>query len=101
VFAPEGFIELGKVLEQLPGRLAFEILSHLGDRNLWWHRYKKMDMVFRDVSFDDLDLVRVTNFSDEISGSSTKTARQHGFFVLGGPYEMILAIVGSMRTTSV
>jgi len=44
-----------------------------------------MNMVFRDVSFDDLDLMGVTNFSDEISGAGTKTARQYGFVVLSCP----------------
>ena len=85
MFAPELFLELRKLLEYLPGRLAFEILGHLGDGNLGWHRNKNMDVVFRDVTTDNLYLVIFTDFSDEITSTSPDASRQNGLMVLGGP----------------
>ncbi len=60
-----------------------------------------MDVVFGDMSPDYLYLVSVTDFSDEITGTSTETARQYGLMVLGSPYQVVFAIEYSMRTLSV
>jgi hypothetical protein len=60
-----------------------------------------MDMIFRDMSSDYLYLVSVTDFSDEITGTSTETARQYGFMVLGSPYQVVFAIEYCMRSLSV
>ena len=44
------------------------------------------------MSSYDLYLVSIANFSYEISGASTDTARQYWFMVLGGPDEVIFAV---------
>lgn len=60
-----------------------------------------MNMIFRYVASDYSDIVGVTDFSYQISDSSTNSARQYRLMVLSGPYEMIFAIVDSVRTASV
>ena len=60
-----------------------------------------MDVVFGDMSPDYLYLVSVTDFSDEITGTSTETARQYGLMVLSSPYQVVFAIEYCMRSLSV
>jgi len=49
----------------------------------------------------DLNIVCVTDLSDEVSDTSSQTARQDWLMVLCGPYEMVFAVVDSVRTASV
>jgi hypothetical protein len=88
-------------LEYLPGRFAFKILCYLGDTDLRWHRDKKVNMILRDVSTNDLYLVCVADLSNQITYPGTETARQNGLTVLGDPDQMIFAIIYCMRTLSV
>ena len=44
-----------------------------------------MNVVFRDMTADYSDVVGVTDFSYQISDSSTYVTRQNGFMVLSGP----------------
>lgn len=88
-------------MEYLPGRFAFEILGHLRDTDLRWHGDKEVDVVFGDVTADDLDTVGVADLSNEVADSRTETARQDWFMVLGSPDEMIFAVVDGMRRSSI
>lgn len=56
-----------------------------------------MDVIFGYVSSQDMDLVSVTNFSYEITGACTETARQYGLMVLRGPDEVVFAVVDGVR----
>ena len=96
MFAPELFLEFWELLEQLSGRLAFEILCHFGDRNLWWHGNKDVDVVFRYMTTDYLYLVIFTDFSYEVTSSGTNATRKHWFVVLGSPHQVIFAIEDGM-----
>lgn len=51
-----------------------------------------MYVVFRDMSAENLYLVRVTDFSDEISDSRAKATGEDWFTVLRGPDQVIFAV---------
>ena len=92
VFAPEALLELWELLEYLPGRLAFEVLRHLGDRDLRGHRDKEVDMIFRDMTTDNLYVMCIADLSDEVSYPGSQTARQDRLVVFSGPYQMIFTV---------
>ena len=85
VLAPEALLEFRELLEYLSGRLAFEILCHFGDRDLWRHRNEEVDVIFRYVATDDLYVVNLTDLSDEIAHPGTQSSRKDWLVVLGGP----------------
>ncbi len=60
-----------------------------------------MDVVFRDVASDDLYLISLTDFSDEVPDSCANSARQYGFMVFSGPDQVVLAIKDGMAASSV
>lgn len=53
------------------------------------------------MSSDNLDLVGITNFSDEIHGAGTEASRQDRFFVFGGPYQVVFVIPDSVRRPAI
>lgn len=60
-----------------------------------------MDVILRDMATDDLDVVGITDFSDEITGSSANATRKYRFMVLCSPDQVIFAIEDSMRCFAV
>jgi hypothetical protein len=90
--APEPFVQFGKVLQELPGRLAFDELRDLGYGNLWGDADEHMHMFLRDVTADDLDAVLVTDFSYQVAQSIGNTSLQNGLPVLRRPHQVIFEI---------
>ena len=92
VFTPEALLQFWELLEYLPGRLAFEVLCHFGDRDLRGHRDKEVDMIFRDMTTDNLYVMCIADLSDEVSYPGSQTARQDRLMVLSGPYQVIFTV---------
>lgn len=90
--APEPFVEFGKVLQELPGRLAFDELRDLGYGNLWGHADEHMDVFLRDVTAYDLDAVLITDFSYQVAQSIGNTPLQDGLSVLRCPDQVVFEI---------
>ena len=84
--APEPFVQFGKVLQELPGRLALYELRDLGYGNLWRHADKHMHMFLRDVTAYDLNAVLVTDFSYQVAQAVGNTSLQNGLSVLRRPH---------------
>jgi hypothetical protein len=101
VLSPELLIKLRELLEYLPGGLAFEELGDLRDRNLRWHGDKQMNVVFGNMTTDNLYLVGLTDFSDEISDSGTNSARQYWLMVFGCPYQVVFTVKDGMAASAV
>jgi hypothetical protein len=60
-----------------------------------------MDMIFRYVTTQDLDLVCITDFSDAVAGSYSQTTSENSFMVLRRPDQVVLAVKDGVAGFSV
>ena len=101
VSAPELLTKMRKLLQQLEGCLPFQPLHESGDRYLRWNADEQMDMVARDVTFDNCYLVSATYLTDQLSHSQPDFARQDGAAVFGSPDYVQMNFKDRMRAVSV
>lgn len=60
-----------------------------------------MDVVFGDVTTDDLYVVGIADLSDEVADSGSDATGENRLVVFGGPDQVILAVEDGMRRLSV
>ena len=90
-----------KLHQYLPRGLAFDILHQLTCRKTRRHRHKQMYMIPRYMPFQDLDLVRQTDLSHQLSDSKSYFLSQYRSTVFRDPNEMQLDIIPGMRRGSI
>jgi hypothetical protein len=92
MLSPVLFVEVGIFLENLTRGLALNILDNFGNGELGRHGNEEVHVLFGNVTFENLDIVRGAYFADEMPDAVTNSPREHGFFVFGGPDQVVLAI---------
>ena len=76
--------------------LPLKPLHQLTDRNVRGDGDKDMDVIPGNVTFDDFDILTLTNFPDQLSGSRSNITAQNWLAVFGDPYDVVLQIVNGM-----
>jgi len=76
--------------------LSLEPLHQLAHRDVGRDRDKNMDVIRRNVPFDDFDILPLANFSDQFPGSRSYVADQNWLAVFRDPDKVILQIVNGM-----
>ncbi len=66
---PKSFSQMGKLLQQLGGRVPFHLLHQPTDRYLRWNRDKQMHVILRDVPLHNRDLGAPTNLAGQLSNT--------------------------------
>lgn len=93
MLAPELLVQPRVLREDLPGRLALQVLGDLGYGDLRRHGDEDMDVVFRYVTADDLDLMGGADLAYELPYPKAKASLQHGLSVLRRPYKVVFEVV--------
>ena len=90
-----------KLHQDLPRCLSFDILHQLTCRKTRGHRHKQMYMIPRYMPFQDLNIVRQTDLSHQLSDSKSYFLNQYRSTVFRYPDEMQLDIIPGMRRGSI
>ena len=87
--------------QHLPRRLPFHRLSQLTDREMWRHRHKYVNMIRRDMSLQNLNIVSFTYLTDQVSDSLRNLASQNRLAVLRHSHKVILRVINGMTGLSI
>jgi len=98
---PIMLLQMFELLQQLPRRLPLDRLHDLAGRQVRRTRQQHVHVVARHRAFQNLDLQRPTNLSNQIPQPNSYLARQNRFTILRNPYEVVLEIETTMRTRPV
>src|SRR6266568_2181466 len=99
VLAPELLVELRVFHLQLPGALALEMLNDSRYCNVWRNFQKKVHMVWADSSLEDINFVRATNLTNNLSQPITDFVLKNLLTVFSDPDNMELVVVDRVTCT--
>jgi hypothetical protein len=87
--------------QHLSRRLPLYGLSQLADRYVWGNRHKYVHVILRDMSLENLHVVRLTYLPDQLSNSLGNLPPQNRLAVFRDPYKVILQIINGMARFTV
>jgi hypothetical protein len=90
---PAERLELGK---HLPRTLALDALHEPTDGQVRRNRYEDVNMVLRNMPFQNLHILGTTYLPYQFSGTLGRFTAQNTFAIFRNPHEMIFQIVGGM-----
>jgi hypothetical protein len=99
--SPISLPDMGKLHQDLPGGLPFDILHQFTGRKTWRHRHKQMHMIPRNMPFQNLYFVAQTNLSNQLPDSNRYLFRQDRSPIFRDPHKMQFDIVPAMRSNSI
>ncbi len=99
--APVAFFEMREFLLQASRRTAFEILHHLGWTQARRTTDQHMDMVFTDMTFQDVNVAAHADLPDDVPRSLGHFALQDGIAIFRHPDQVILDVVHRVRPCAV
>jgi len=94
--SPISLLDVGKLHQDFPRCLPFDILHQLACRYMRRCRNKQMHMIPRNMPLQNLDIIGQTDLSDQLSDPNRYLFRQDRLPVLRNPYEMQLDVVTAM-----
>ncbi len=96
VFTPISFAQLRKFFLNPFRRPPLQSPDNLTDRQARWIRNVQMHMILAHSALDYLDIIRITDLSQNISNPIADFLRQHLVAVFGDPYQVDFQIMNGM-----
>ena len=95
--APQPLLQSRELAEQPPPTVAFDYPHDLPYRSRWRERYQKMDVLFQELHFQDLDVIRLADLPDHLFRSFPNLHPLEDLLpVLRTPHQMIARVVDRM-----
>ncbi len=95
--APQSLFQTRELAKQSPPAVAFDNPDDFPYRSRWRKRNQEMDMLFRDLHFQNLDVVRLAYLSDHLPRSFPDLGTLEDFFsVFCTPDQMVRTVVDRM-----
>lgn len=91
-------LELHQNLSRGP---SLDRLQQLTERYMRRYRHKDVDMVPRDVAFENLNILGLTNLSHQLPHPAGNLACQNRLAVFGDPYQVKFQIVNGMARSTI
>ncbi len=88
------------ILEEMVGRFPLDRLHHPARREVGRGAQQQMNVVGPHMALQDLDIVRSTDFPDQISELSPNVAAQHRLAILRDEHEMIVQRIDRMGSST-
>ena len=89
---PVTFAQFRKCLLNLTRCLAFQVLHHLANTLIRWHRYIEVNMIARYPTSDNFHAVCLTDFTAQFPHTLGNIANQHRIAILSHPNNVIRTI---------
>ena len=101
VTPPEFLSQMWKLLHQFVGTLPLQHLEQPTDGQARRHAHEQMDVIARDVPFDDRHFMSAADFSYQFSDSRADFSAHHGFAILCNPNNMQMDAKDCMRAVPI
>jgi hypothetical protein len=95
--APQPLLQSRELAEQPPPTVAFDYPHDLPYRSRWRERHQKMDVLFQELHFQDLDVIRLADLPYHLFRSFPNLHPLEDLLpVLRTPHQMIARVVDRM-----